>query len=217
MDIPFRGNEEPLSRRERERIRHRQEIMDAAIRVFARRGFAAATLDEIAQEAEFSKGTLYLYFPSKEDILFNILFVSGQIFQETFGTVLNGEKSYREELRDLFLNVAELSFQNKDMMRVIFSQFSSGYNAISVEAGKTLCTLHDETMGILRTRTRKAYEDGELRDVNLEAVNSIIHGSLDGMMVSRWNIESLEILTKAVDAFIDILFGGIAKERKNCA
>lgn len=45
-----------------------QEIVAAALDVFAERGFAAARLDDVAARAGVSKGTLYLYFPSKEDL-----------------------------------------------------------------------------------------------------------------------------------------------------
>ena len=45
-----------------------QEIVDAALEVFTERGFAAARLEEIAARAGVSKGTLYLYFPNKEEL-----------------------------------------------------------------------------------------------------------------------------------------------------
>ncbi len=45
-----------------------QEIVDAALDVFAERGFAAARLDDVAKRAGISKGTLYLYFPNKEEL-----------------------------------------------------------------------------------------------------------------------------------------------------
>lgn len=47
----------------------RNELLDVALRVFASQGFDAATVDDIASEAGISKGTVYLYFPSKEAIL----------------------------------------------------------------------------------------------------------------------------------------------------
>ncbi|MBI5647832.1 MAG: TetR/AcrR family transcriptional regulator [Ignavibacteriae bacterium] len=59
-------------RRERERELRRQAILDAAGRVFFRSG-PGATMDEIAAEAEVAKGTLYLYFPSKEDVYLTLL------------------------------------------------------------------------------------------------------------------------------------------------
>jgi AcrR family transcriptional regulator len=45
-----------------------QEILEAALAVFAEKGFAAARMDEIARRARVSKGTIYLYFPSKEAV-----------------------------------------------------------------------------------------------------------------------------------------------------
>ena len=56
------------SRRERERQARRDEILAAARSIFAERGFANATLDHVAERAEFGKGTLYNYFSSKEQL-----------------------------------------------------------------------------------------------------------------------------------------------------
>ncbi len=56
-------------RRSRERGARRAAMIDAAIIVFAERGFAEATMDEIAERAEFGKGTLYNYFEDKQALL----------------------------------------------------------------------------------------------------------------------------------------------------
>src|SRR3972149_11829628 len=56
-------------RREGLRAERRQAILDAAMKVFAQRGYAAATIRAIAREANIAQGTIYLYFPSKRDIL----------------------------------------------------------------------------------------------------------------------------------------------------
>jgi AcrR family transcriptional regulator len=62
-----------LTRRERERQTRRQEIIAAARTVFARKGFNDATLDDVAELAEFGKGTLYNYFESKEALFASVL------------------------------------------------------------------------------------------------------------------------------------------------
>lgn len=46
-----------------------QELLDAALAVFVERGFAAARLEEVARRAGVSKGTVYLYFSGKEELL----------------------------------------------------------------------------------------------------------------------------------------------------
>jgi AcrR family transcriptional regulator len=64
---------ENLSRRERERQIHEDEIVQAAEKVFCLKGFDDASMDEIAQEAQFTKRTLYQYFANKEDLFFAVV------------------------------------------------------------------------------------------------------------------------------------------------
>lgn len=59
-------------RKEREKQQRREEIVQAAEKVFFSMGLEHATMDDIASEAELSKGTLYLYFRSKEDLHFEV-------------------------------------------------------------------------------------------------------------------------------------------------
>ena len=60
-------------RREREKEQRHNDIIDAAEKVFFSRGLEHATMDNVAVEAELSKGTLYLYFKSKEELYLAIL------------------------------------------------------------------------------------------------------------------------------------------------
>jgi AcrR family transcriptional regulator len=60
-------------RRAREKAQRRREILDAARQVFFERGFHSPTVDDVAARAEVSKGTIYLYFESKEEILAHLL------------------------------------------------------------------------------------------------------------------------------------------------
>ena len=57
-----------MTRKERERLFRKQEIIDASVKLFAGKGFNNTTLDDIAASSEFGKGTLYNYFSSKEEI-----------------------------------------------------------------------------------------------------------------------------------------------------
>jgi AcrR family transcriptional regulator len=60
-------------RRAREKAQRRREILDAARQEFFERGFHDPTVDDVAARAEVSKGTIYLYFESKEEILAHLL------------------------------------------------------------------------------------------------------------------------------------------------
>ena len=73
-----------LGRKERERQAHRREILEAAERVFVRKGYHGATVEEIAQEAEFAVGTLYNFFKSKEEMYAEVIRKIAEDFQDVF-------------------------------------------------------------------------------------------------------------------------------------
>ncbi len=75
------------ARRERERQRRRQEILEAARGLFCDKGYASTTVDDIAAAAELSKGTVYLYFRSKDELYASV--------------VLEGFKKLEVRLREL--------------------------------------------------------------------------------------------------------------------
>ena len=62
-----------LSRRERKKAERRERIFNAAIEVFAEKGFRNATIKDIAEVADVGEGTIYSYFDSKDDLLMAIL------------------------------------------------------------------------------------------------------------------------------------------------
>lgn len=59
--------------RERKKLETRRHIADTAARMFADRGFEAVTVDEVAEAADVSKKTVFNYFPTKEDLVFDLV------------------------------------------------------------------------------------------------------------------------------------------------
>ncbi len=62
-------SDDTLTARRRRKEARPQELLDAALDLFVEKGFAATRSDEVAARAGVSKGTLYLYYPSKQDLL----------------------------------------------------------------------------------------------------------------------------------------------------
>ena len=79
-----------LGRREREKLAHRREILKAAERVFAEKGFDLATVEEIAKAAEFSVGAIYKFFDNKEALRGEALDSIAEEFLAAFQEVVAG-------------------------------------------------------------------------------------------------------------------------------
>ncbi|MEJ2720439.1 MAG: TetR/AcrR family transcriptional regulator [bacterium] len=71
-------------RREREKEHRRSEIIDAAEKVFFSKGMPNATMEEVADAAELSKGTIYLYFKNKEDLYLAIILRGLAVLEKMF-------------------------------------------------------------------------------------------------------------------------------------
>ncbi|MEA3463233.1 MAG: TetR/AcrR family transcriptional regulator [Bacteroidota bacterium] len=106
-------------RKEREKQQRREEIVQAAEKVFFSKGFELATMDDIAAEAELSKGTLYLYFKSKEDLHMALARKSIQMLNKRTTEATEGEGNALEKLGRMGRATIEFSQTHPDHMKAI--------------------------------------------------------------------------------------------------
>src|SRR4051794_33476235 len=79
---------------------HRRcSILDAARAVFARKGFADTVVDDIAVQAGIGKGTIYLYFPSKEQIYLAALLEDARQMDSDSRSAMDSASNWRDKLR----------------------------------------------------------------------------------------------------------------------
>ncbi|HXG00949.1 MAG TPA: TetR/AcrR family transcriptional regulator, partial [Bacteroidota bacterium] len=107
-----------LERKEREKEQRREEIISAAQKVFFEKGLPAATMDEIAEVAELSKGTLYLYYKSKEDLYLAVAMRGSEIMYQMFEKAAPPEKSVLERIMGIGDAYFEFFKQYRDYFRM---------------------------------------------------------------------------------------------------
>ena len=88
-----------LSRRERERLRQRRDMLDAALDLFTLKGYHNVTMHEIAEKAEFAVGTLYKFFKNKEDLYKALILERLEEFHQSIVAALEGQEDDVERLR----------------------------------------------------------------------------------------------------------------------
>lgn len=108
-------------RKEKEKEIRRNDIIDAAERIFFTKGYDNATMDDVAKEAEFSKRTVYVYFNSKEQIYFEIMIRGYKLLIGMLKDDLQKEKACNaiEEIRQIALTLYRFSKDYQEYFKAI--------------------------------------------------------------------------------------------------
>src|SRR5450755_1032581 len=101
------GDGVPVSRRARRAAETRERIYQAALGLFAERGFAAITVEDITDAADVGKGTFFNYFPSKEHVLIAFSDMQLSKLQESVDQMREGREPMREFFRSMTLRMTE--------------------------------------------------------------------------------------------------------------
>ena len=150
-----------LTKKQREKEFHKQQIIESAIKIFAQYGYAEATVEKIAMDSQFGKGSLYNYFPSKK-----MLFIESfkYIFKELL-FVAQSSLSEGKNLRDKLANYVTVTIkyfnENKDSFSFLENVF---YN---MHLDKRLKKVYDYHLSEINNQLSALFEYNKKRDSNL--------------------------------------------------
>jgi AcrR family transcriptional regulator len=111
-----------VPRREREKLKQRQEMLAAALDLFSEKGYHSVSMHEIAQNAEFAIGTLYKFFKNKEDLYRALMLEQADKFQEALTKSVEEPDDEVEKLRNYVRTKGELFSANASMVRLYFAE-----------------------------------------------------------------------------------------------
>jgi len=113
---------EKLPRREREKLRQRQEMLAAGLKLFSEKGYHNVSMNEIAQEAEFAVGTLYKFFENKEDLYKALVLEQAEKFHVALTAAIDTQEDEIEKLRNYVRAKGRIFRANVSMIRLYFAE-----------------------------------------------------------------------------------------------
>jgi len=127
-------------RKQREKEQRRTEIVDAAEKLFYKKGFDNVTMDEIADAVEFSKGSLYVYFKNKDSLFFAIVARVHRDYFRQFKERLDENASGGEQIRTMIRHLVEYTKDHQDYNEMactigpmIWSRMDTEYEQVVAE------------------------------------------------------------------------------------
>jgi AcrR family transcriptional regulator len=188
----------------------RRLLLDAAVRVFARKGYHAARVGDIAEEAGVAYGLLYHYFSSKEEVLRNVFRETWRALIATIESVERGEDTPREQLRKVAEILIRSWKRDPDLVRVL---------VLEVTRSQLLAGEMDEivaSFSVIQAIVERGQADGSVRgDLDARLASYVFYGAIDELLTG-WVLgrlpDSDEDLARAERTVVEIVAGGLAPE-----
>ncbi len=208
-------------RRAREKARRQQEILEAAREVFFEKGIHRATMDDVAAQAEISKGTVYLYFQSKESILAHLLLEGLSILLSQLEAAYAPQEplSAEQHLRQLVEAYWQYSQTYPDYFRLLMALDRGRFQErVAAEMYQQILTESTRGLELAAKAIRQGTEEGAFTADDPLLAAGVLWGALNGalaLMASPVRQEMIPVEPKAVfDETFELFLRGLQTDNR---
>jgi AcrR family transcriptional regulator len=183
------------------------EILEAARKVFAKNGFSGTSVEAIAQEAGIAKGTLYLYYNSKQEIYWASLKNGLAALCSELSEQVQAVRTVEDKIR-AFVQTKLLFFeQHKDFFKIYHAEFG---NSIASPSPTGFSELLLEQLQMLEDILHEGSAQKKVRDVALKPTAFAIFDVTRGAITQRLLGYSQLAIQEEIDFLCDFIWKGIA-------
>jgi AcrR family transcriptional regulator len=184
----------------------REDILDAAVRIFADRGIGSATIADITRAAGVAKGTFYLYFDSREQLVWalkermvdEILAHASSLYEQV------GRQDWWALVDTFGESYVDFMLEHRDMVHVMAQE------QISLESDPPFSDCYQKIHEMLTAGLRAGIEAGVFSSPDPELTARLLHHAIDGIMVHALLYEPEVDRDRLVAAIRDLLKRAVA-------
>jgi AcrR family transcriptional regulator len=202
---------ESPSRRQQLRQERRRQILDAALAVFAQKGFNAAHVSDVAARAGVSQGTIYWYFKSKEELLAQALLAFFEDFGQGTVGALEQCLTASAKLRSLGHMMVDFVGTAKGLFALFVEYWASSPRHAEASQLWTdiLVQYKDLLVGIIEEGAR----NGEFKPVDAEQLVWAMMAAYDGLAAYVMLMPDLDV-GKISHTFVETLLNGLENDHR---
>ncbi len=200
-------------RREREKLRQRGEILDAALRLFSEKGYHNVSMHEIAKEAEFGIGTLYKFFRNKEELYKALVMEMAEKWRHALIQVLEQERHPLRAIERYIAIRRELFSDNLPLMRLYYAETRGASFNIRAGLDQDLLKLYDEGIEKLASVFEKGIKDHVFRSLDPYQMAVALDGTINAFLFQTMKDPARLLEEDNVSTAADIFFRGVLDKR----
>lgn len=182
------------------------------MRVIARKGMAAATMQEIAEEAGVAKGTIYLYFRDRDELVEKTFETAMEKLFVQIDDALDRDMSFEEKLRAVMS--AQLTFfsQNREFFRLYLSlRMPEGTPAQQRKQQRACRPQYRQRVDKFADVLKQAIARGELREVDADRLSLFIIEGSTAVILERLTEKTSPVETADVELLVSLILDGVRK------
>ncbi len=206
--------EKNLSRREKEKLRQRRQMLDAALELFSEKGYHSVSMHQIAERSEFALGTLYKFFKNKEDLYRALVMEkSTQIFGDLCEP-LSADGDTLAVLEKYLANRARIAAEIAPLLRLHMAAAQGLSFNINADVEKEHRKLHEKHIAKLAAVMKEGIRKKVLRDLDPHSVAVALDGLARAMFLCSVKDAKRYPYETRVPLILDLfLRGGLAKRK----
>lgn len=186
-------------------------IVDSALRLFAERGYAETSMSSIAEEAGVSKGTLYLYFSSKEEMFREMMETGFEAMLKQVGSLVKQDKPVKQLVYDYIKISHDFCEENKEVSRIIADNFA---RVISDEFKETMERQMEKMLSYLRVLIERGIKKEVFKEINKEFMLIYLLRTVT-IFHEKLFMEMTISSEEKIDTLYRLIMSGIEKNKNN--
>jgi TetR/AcrR family fatty acid metabolism transcriptional regulator len=188
----------------------RTQLREAALQVFARKGYRNAVVEDVAAEAGVAKGTVYTYFDRKEELLGAVFEGHLEELRARQDEILESDRLPLEKIRALHHGFADLLGEDDAFARVLLDIWTAGMQDPE-RFGIDFKTLYAEYRALVRQLLEEAEAQGDIRTDLPQLTPAVLIGAIEGVLL-QWVLDPEGVeFPEAADDVIDVLYRGVRR------
>lgn len=185
----------------------KEQILDAAAIVFSQQGFASARMDDIVKQSGLSKGALYWYFKSKDEIILALMHRFFDQDIEEMEDLLQSDKPVREILLKYMEHLMDAYQEMQPLMPLMYDYYSSATR--DEDKRQFFKDYFEQYQALLKTLIERGIQSGEFKAIDVDAFALTFVAQIEGTLLLSTIEIDMPDLPKQVFASVMFLLDGV--------
>jgi len=190
---------------------HKIKILEAAEKIFAKKGFYPTTIEEVAKKARLAKGTIYLYFNSKEDLFFLVIERKLDILLSKVEEELKGPGSPSQRIKRVIAVHLKFLEENGDFFKIMEGFSESLKEKLEKKLKNRVIQKQSYYIEMLGKLIQEAINKGEIKSLNSRKLAVILMGIIHSLTLYWISQKEKDSLFKDQLLVWEVFWKGVKK------